>query len=358
MADVKAVVKRLQEAADLSVQIGKDGPILADPTGYISTRNPMLDFLIGRPGIPLGGITLLIGAYGSGKSSVCLNILAEVQATGGQAVMFDTEGRFNFDRAEKFGINLKELIIAQPNTLQEAFEGVKSMIHAARDEFTDDESIVIVFDSIAGAPMEKELKGEKQGLGDQAILIKRELRVMSNLVNRQRIGLIVTTQPRQKIQLGAFVQPPMSWLGESALGHAAMTTIRLQEKAKFGDDPASPIGHTILATLIDTRIAGCTDPDCRGCTRKDFQRTFEFFDATGPDFYGSALDVLLECGVLSYGGGWYKYRDETKGFRRDDFEKKLEETPEILDDLSTILKGSWHGIQSDEDTPNLELSSD
>ncbi len=318
---------------------------MADPTGYISTRNPTLDYLIGRPGVPLGGITLLIGAYGSGKSSVCLNVLAETQATGGQAVVFDTEGRFNFDRAEKFGIVIKDLILAQPNTLQEAFAGVKSMIHEAREEFAGEESIVIVFDSIAGAPMEKELLGKKQGLGDQAILIKRELRVMSNLVNRQRIGLIVTTQPRKKINIGAWGTPPPSWLGEDALGHAAMTTIRLQEKAKFGPDPASPIGHSILATLIDTRIAGCTDPTCQKCTRKDFERTFNFFDATGPDFYGSALDVLMECGVVTLGGGWYKYKDEEKGFRAADFEKKLETTPEILDDLSTILKGSWHGIQ-------------
>ncbi len=344
MADAKEVVKRLQKAADVTVQLGKDGPIYAEPTGYVSTRNPMLDYLIGKPGVPLGGITLLIGAYGSGKSTVCLNILAETQATGGQAVVFDTEGRFNFDRAQKLGIDLDKLIIAQPDTLQEAFAGVKSMIHEARNEFTGDESIVIVFDSIAGAPLEKELQGKTTGLGDQAILIKRELRVMSNLVNRQHIGLVITTQPRQKIKLGAFIPPPPSWLGEDALGHAALTTIRLEAKQKFGPDPASPIGHGVLATLIDTRIAGCTVPECRTCVRKDFQRTFNFFDATGPDFYGSALDVLLECGVLSYGGGWFKYRDEEKGFRRDDFEQKIESTPEILDDLSTILKGSWHGL--------------
>ena len=345
MANAKDVVKRLQKAADITVQLGKDGPIFAEPTGYVSTRNPMLDYLIGKPGVPMGGITLLIGAYGSGKSSVCLNVLAEAQATGGQAVVFDTEGRFNFDRAEKFGVDIDKLIIAQPDTLQEAFAGVKSMIHAAREEFTGEETIVIVFDSIAGAPMEKELKGEKQGLGDQAILIKRELRVMSNLVNRQRIGLVITTQPRKKINLGAWGTPPPSWLGEDALGHAAMTTIRLQEKAKFGPNPTSPIGHEVLATLIDTRIAGCTDPDCLTCTRKDFQRTFNFFDATGPDFFGSAMDVLQECGIITLNGGWYKYRDEEKGFRSSDFEEKIADTPAILDDLSTILSGSWHGIQ-------------
>jgi len=339
VSDPKAVVKRLQEDADLTVQLGKDGPIIAEPTGYVSTRNPTLDYLIGKPGIPMGGITLFIGAYGSGKSTICLNILAETQATGGQAVIFDTEGRLNFDRAEKLGVNIDKLIIAQPDTLEEAFDGVKAMIHAARNEFTDDESIVIVLDSIAGAPMAKEVEGKKQGLGAQAILIKRELRVMSNLVNRQRIALVVTTQPRQKINLGAWGAPAPSWLGEDPLGHAAMTTIRLQEKTKFGDDPTSPIGHHILATLIDTRIAGCTVADCKTCTRKDFSRQFDFYDATGPDFFGSALDVLQERGAITHSGGWYRFGEKNKPFRRDDFEAQLEEHPEILDALGEILKG-------------------
>lgn len=121
------------------------------------------------------------------------------------------------------------------------------------------------------------------------------------------------------------------------MGHAAMTTIRLQERGKFGDDPASPIGHHILATLIDTRIAGCTVADCKTCTRKDFSRTFDFFDATGPDFYGSALDVLQEGKVISSAGGWYAFGD-TK-FRRDDFEEQLEKNPAILEALAEILKG-------------------
>jgi recombination protein RecA len=301
----------------------------------------MLDYLIGKPGVPMGGITLLVGSYGSGKSTVVLNILAEMQAQGGRAVIFDTEGRLNFPRAEKLGVNLEELIVAQPDTLEEAFEGVKQMIHVAREEFDEDEQIIIAFDSIAGAPMAKEVAGKKMGLGAQAILIKRELRVMSNLVNRQRIGLIITSQPRQKINLGAWGAPAPSWLGEDPLGHAAMTTIRLQEQKKFGPDPESPIGHRILATLVDTRIAGCTVPECQTCTRKDFKRTFDFYDATGPDFFGSTLDVLQEVKAITYNKGWYTYQDK-KPFRRTDFEAKIAEWPELLEELGEVLKGAHH----------------
>lgn len=339
MSDPQEVIKRLQAGdSELTVQVGREGAILGEPTGYVSTRCPTLDYLIGRPGIPLGGITLFIGAFGSGKSTVCLNILAECQAQGGQAVIFDTEGRLDFDRAQKLGVDLDKLIVAQPDTLEEMFEGVKKLILAAREVLEADDHIVIVVDGIAGAPLEKEVKGEKTSLGAQSLLIRRELRVMTNLVNRQHIALVITTQPRQKINIGKWGSPEISWLGKDPLGHAAMTAIRLEEQKKFGEDLNSPIGHHIMATLVDTRIAGCTVPECKDCRRKDFRRTFDFYDATGPDFFSSALDVLQEKKMVSYNGGWYTFQDK-KPFRRADIEKKLTEWPEMLDALREILKG-------------------
>lgn len=343
MANPLEVVKKLKEATELTVQVGREGDIIAEPPGYISTRCPTLDYLIGRPGVPLGGITLLVGAYGSGKSTILQAILAEGQAGGGQAVLFDTEGRFNFDRAAKLGIDVDKLILAQPDTLEAAFAGVKQMIATAREVLGENEHIVIGLDSIAGAPMRKELKGESMGLGDQAKLIKRELRIMSNLVNRQRIALVVTSQPRMKINLGAWGGSTTTWVGEDPLGHSALTTIRLEEKSKFGDDPNSPIGHQIRATLVDTRISGCTEPTCKDCRRKDFKRLFDFYDATGPDFFGSALDVLMEKKVVEYKNGWYLFRGHK--FRKAQFETKATtELPELLDMLGEILKGGHFNV--------------
>lgn len=339
MPDPQEVIKRLRAGdSELTVQVGREGEIIGEPTGYISTRCPTLDYLIGKPGIPLGGISVIVGGYGAGKSTICLNILAEAQATGGQAVIFDTEGRLNYDRAQKLGIDLDTLIVAQPDTLEELFDGVKKLIVAAREALEEDEHIVIVVDSIAGAPLAKEAAGAKLALGAQSILIRRELRVLSMLVNRQRIGLVITSQPRQRIKLGwGGGGNETHWLGEDPLGHAAMTTILLEEHKKFGDDMASPVGHVTMATLIDTRIAGCTRPECRECTRKDHKRTFDFYNATGPDFFSSAVDVLVEKKVLAYKGGWYTYGD--KKYRRSDVEEKLSEWPELLDELRIILKG-------------------
>jgi recombination protein RecA len=342
MSDPKAVIKRLQaEDSELTVQMGREGDIIGKPTGYVSTRCPTLDYLIGRPGVPMGGISTIVGAFGSGKSTVCLNILAETQAQGGQAVIFDTEGRLDFDRAEKLGINLDELIIAQPDTLEQMFSGVKDMIRAAREVAGETNSVTIVVDSVAGAPLEKEVKAEKLSLGAQSLLIRRELRVMSMLVNRQRVALVFTSQPRMKISLGKWGKPETSWLGKDPLGHASMTTLLLEEQKKFGEDRNSPIGHVIMATLVDTRIAGCTIPDCQECRRKGFRRTFDFYGATGPDFFGSALNVLQEEKVVTYNKGWYTFRD-SKPFRLSEMEEKCAESPEMLDALAEILKGGHH----------------
>ena len=326
------------------MQLGKDGDIIADPTGYISTGNPMLDYLIGRPGIPLGGIFVLAGTTGTGKSTICLKIIAECQAAGGQAFYFDTEGRMNFPRAEKLGVDIDKLIIAQPDSLEQLFEGVKDTIKETRATLAEDDQVVLVIDSVAGVPLEQDIDGKGGPIARFAFLLRRELRIVTSLVNRQRIALVIVTQPRATIDFGRMGRPPANWMGKEPLGHAAMTTIYLEERGKFpgaDGDENSPIGHRIQAVLKDTRIAGCTVPTCKECRRKDFRRTFDFYDATGPDFFGSALDVLKEKGLITSSGSWLQFRDEEKKFRRSEWEEKFLE-PEVTAALGAILKGPQH----------------
>ena len=107
MSHEKAEELRAQLLKDVQVaaQVGEQGELEIRPTGYVSTRCPMIDYLIGRPGLPLGGITIIAGAYGTGKTSLCLQTAAEAQTRGGQVVFFDTEGRFDYDRAKQLGVN-------------------------------------------------------------------------------------------------------------------------------------------------------------------------------------------------------------------------------------------------------------
>ncbi len=321
------LLTKFQSGVSISAQVGEAGEIEAKPTGYISTRCPTIDFLMGVPGVPLGGITTIAGTYGSGKSTLCQHLLAEAQDCGAQAVLFDTEGRFSFKRAVKLGVDTSKLLIVQPETLESALEGVVSMIEASKTILGPEDSMLIILDSIGGAPMKDDLDGDGVAPGSYARLIGKQMRVLSGLVSRQRIGLVLVVQPRNTINFGSWGKPKMTWLGERAIGHASMTILSLEEKGKLGDDANSPIGFSIMATLEDTRIAGEE--------RKGWRRTFDFYSATGIDFFGSALDVLVEKKVVTYRGGWYNFED-TK-FRRDDFEAEFTSNGKMGEALAGII---------------------
>ena len=106
-----------------------------------------------------------------------------------------------------------------------------------------------------------------------------------------------------------------------------MTILSLEEKGKLGEDANSPVGFSIMATLEDTRIAGEE--------RKGWRRTFDFYSATGIDFFGSALDMLLEKKVVTYRGGWYAFGEDK--FRRDDFEEQFGSNPKLAEALASII---------------------
>lgn len=328
-----ALRDKLLKEVKVAAQVGDEGELEVRPTGYVSTRVPMIDFLIGRPGIPLGGLSVLAGAYGSGKTSLCYHIVAETQAMGGQAVFFDTEGRFDFDRAKKLGVNPDAFLLVQPETLEETYEGARQVIEAAREVVGPDDLVTIIIDSSAGAPLKDDLEGEGTNPGAYSRYLSSEMKVFPGLVRRQRIGLILTSQPRQKLEFGRWGRPEVTWMGERALGHAASTILLLEEQQKIGDDPNSPEGYRILVTNKDTRIAGVG--------RKGWRRTVDFYSATGFDYYGSLVDLLIdpEVKLLSYKSGWYTWRDN-KPFRRKDITEKLEEWPELVEAIAQVLEGN------------------
>ena len=328
--EAQQALEVLQKSSKVASQLGGQGEVDVQPTGYISTRCPTLDYLIGKPGVPQGGITTFVGAYGTGKTSLCQHILAEVQSERGIGVMVDAEGRFSLTRAEHLGVNVKDLILIRPSTLEETFESVRKSIEAIR-ETSPDQKAVIVVDSVAGAGLEVDVKGaERSAPGSYARFLGSELRVLTGLVSRQKIALVITCQPKMKIEFGKWGRPGITWIGERAIGHASWMIIGLEEQGKIGEDPNSPVGFHVMATLMDTRIA---DKE-----RKGWRRTFDFYSATGVDWFSSALDVLLEKKVVNFNGGWYRF-GEGKPFRRAQFEEQMETVPELTEALHDILHG-------------------
>ena len=318
------IVDSFNNAKDNEVMavVGAEAEQDDEPLGYLSTRIPMLDYLIGRPGIPIGGITTLVGPYGSSKSTVISCLIAEVQSRGGMAFLLETEGRFSPSRARQLGVNTDDLVFIAPDTLQSSFQSLQRIIEVARKELPPEQLILLAMDSVAGAPLKEELEGVDYGVGLHARIISQWMRVLSPLVRRQNIALVFTAQPRSTISFGGFGKADTTFIGERPLGHASKILIGFTISSHLGEDKSSPNGFNIIAEIKDSRIS----------PRRFWKRTFHLY-GDGIHWGGSALEVLVEIGMIKQKGGWYQYL-ENKAFRASEFEEKLEDWPELREAIS------------------------
>jgi len=293
-----------------------------DLTEWISTGSSMLDIAIAnRPngGIPVGRITEITGMEASGKSLVAAQILANTQKKGGLAVFIDTENAVNEEFLECLGINTKELLYIQLETVEDIFEVIENIISKVR-ESDKDRLVTIVVDSVAAATtrVEQEADYSKDGWSTgKAIVISKAMRKCTNMIGRQRIALIFTNQLRQK--LGVMFGDPWTTSGGKALQFHASCRLRLkaagQIKAKVnGKDQV--VGIKTKCIVVKNRMG----PPLR-------TSEFDIYFESGIDDLGGWLRILKDYGMIKQGGSWYTFtRDsgEEIKFLSKDWNGKLE----------------------------------
>jgi len=293
-----------------------------DLTEWISTGSSMLDIAIAnRPhgGIPVGRITEITGMEASGKSLVAAQILANTQKKGGLAVFIDTENAVNEEFLECLGINTKELLYIQLETVEDIFEVIENIISKVR-ESDKDRLVTIVVDSVAAATtrVEQEADYSKDGWSTgKAIVISKAMRKCTNMIGRQRIALIFTNQLRQK--LGVMFGDPWTTSGGKALQFHASCRLRLkaagQIKAKVnGKDQV--VGIKTKCIVVKNRMG----PPLR-------TSEFDIYFESGIDDLGGWLRILKDYDMIKQGGSWYTFtRDsgEEIKFLSKDWNGKLE----------------------------------
>jgi recombination protein RecA len=299
-------IMRLGDAGHMAVE--------TIPTGSIA-----LDIALGVGGLPKGRIIEIYGPESSGKTTLCQHVVAEVQKRGGTAAFIDVEHALDPVYAAKLGVDVSKLLIAQPDTGEQALEIAETLISSGALD-------VVVVDSVAALVPKAELEGE---MGDslpglQARLMSQALRKLTGAVSRTGTMLIFTNQLREKI--GVMFGSPETTAGGKALKFYASVRldIRRIETLKNGTDA---IGSRVRVKVVKNKVAAPFR-----------QAEFDVMYGTGISTEGSLLDLGVEQEILTKSGAFYSYKEQRLGQGREASRDFLKSNPEIAGKIDAEIR--------------------
>ncbi|MGE5431721.1 MAG: recombinase RecA [Syntrophomonadaceae bacterium] len=329
---IAAIEKAHGKGAIMKLGDGVVTPVEAIPTGSIS-----LDFALGIGGVPRGRIVEIYGPESSGKTTVCLHIIAEAQKTGGLAAFIDAEHALDIQYAQRLNVDIQNLLVSQPDYGEQALDIVDTLV---RSNALD----IIVIDSVAALVPRAEIEGE---MGDahmamQARLMSQALRKLTGAIARSKTCVMFTNQLRSKI--GVMFGNPETTTGGNALKFYASVRLDIRRIAaiKDGNDV---IGSRTKVKVVKSKVA----PPFK-------EVEFDILYNEGISKTGDALDLAVNFGIVKKGGAWFTYgEDRFQG--REQFRQKLVENPEFYDRLLVDVKKKLGMIKSDEPaTAEAELA--
>ncbi len=285
----------------------------AIPTGALS-----LDKALGIGGIPKGRITEIYGPESSGKTTICLHVIAESQKLGGIAAFIDAEHALDVNYAKKLGVDTANLLLSQPDYGEQALEIADTLV---RSNAID----VIVIDSVAALVPRAEIEGE---MGDahmavQARLMSQALRKLTGAISRSKTAVIFTNQLRSKI--GIMFGNPETTTGGNALKFYASLRVEVRRvnQIKEGNDV---VGNRVKVKIVKSKVAA---------PFKEVE--FDVLYNEGISKTGDMIDLSVDLGIVKKGGSWFTYHeDRFQG--REQFKTKLLELPNLFDKLATEVK--------------------
>lgn len=310
---ITSIEKTYGKGAIMKLGDGIINDIEAIPTGALS-----LDVALGIGGIPRGRITEIFGPESSGKTTLCLHIIAEAQKMGGLAAFIDAEHALDVNYAKKLGVDTANLLISQPDYGEQALEIADTLV---RSNALD----VIVIDSVAALVPRSEIEGE---MGDatmavQARLMSQALRKLTAAISKSKTAVIFINQLRSKI--GVMFGSPETTTGGNALKFYASVRIDIRRIAaiKEGEDV---IGNRTKVKIVKSKVA----PPFK-------QVEFDILYNEGISKTGDLIDLGTELGIIKKSGAWFTYgEDRIQG--REQFRQKLIEYPDMYKRLEEEIK--------------------
>jgi recombination protein RecA len=284
----------------------------------ISTGSISLDAALGIGGVPRGRIMEIYGPESSGKTTVCLHIIAEAQKTGGLAAFIDTEHALDTNYAQKLGVDISNLLISQPEYGEQALEICETLV---RSNALD----VIVIDSVAALTPRAEIEGEMGDavMGMQARLMSQALRKLTSAVSKSNVVLIFTNQLRDKI--GVMFGSPETTTGGKALKFYASIRMDIRRIAaiKEGTDV---IGNRTKVKVVKNKVA----PPFK-------EVEFDIIYNEGISKVGDVIDLAVSKELIKKGGAWFTY-GENRVQGREGLKKMLMDDPAMFEKLTNDVK--------------------
>ncbi len=292
----------------------------------ISSGSLALDVALGVGGYPRGRIIEVYGPESSGKTTVALHAIAEVQANGGQAAFIDAEHALDPVYAQKLGVNIDELLLSQPDTGEQALEIAEALVRSGAID-------IIVIDSVAALVPKAEIEGDMGDahVGLQARLMSQALRKLSGAINKSKTIAFFINQIREKV--GVMFGNPETTPGGRALKF--YSTIRLEvrraEQLKQGNDI---VGNKTKIKVVKNKVA----PPFR-------QAEVDIMYGEGISKEGEILDIGSDLDIVLKSGAWYSYNEERLGQGRENAKQFLKENKEIRDTIKQSIR-LHHGLDN------------
>ncbi len=273
-----------------------------------------LDHALGVGGIPRGRVIEIFGPESSGKTTMTLHVIAEAQKLGGTAAFIDAEHALDASYARKLGVKVDDLLVAQPDTGEQALEIAETLVRSGGVD-------IVVIDSVAALTPRSEIEGEMGDahMGLQARLMSQALRKLTAIISKSKTSVVFINQIRMKI--GVMFGNPETTTGGNALKFYSSVRLDIRRIASIKDGQ-DVIGNRTRVRVVKNKVA----PPFR-------ETEFDIIYGTGISRAGELLDMAVNHGIINKSGSWFSYGEDRLGQGRENSRAFLEENAELYDEI-------------------------
>jgi len=311
--------------AQIDKQYGKGSVMRMDDTSVVediqsvSTGSLGLDIALGIGGLPRGRVIEIYGPESSGKTSLTLSVIAQMQKVGGTAAFIDAEHALDIQYAAKLGVNIEELLVSQPDTGEQALEIADMLVRSGSVD-------IVVVDSVAALTPRAEIEGDMgdSHMGLQARLMSQALRKLTSNIKKTNTMVIFINQLRMKI--GVMFGNPETTTGGNALKFYASVRLDIRRIGAIKKDDEI-IGAETRVKVVKNKVA----PPFR-------KAEFDMLYGEGISLEGEIIDQAVKLNIIEKSGSWYSYNGEKIGQGKDNVREFLKDNPETSKDIENQVR--------------------